>query len=117
MTTGPNDRLTVLPYPILPANLSALPIYSVADNIFMVDDTGGQLTRSPMRMSNAMAASTLQAQDLAVANLIASIQDDGLWPGGTNGGAAFYSASFNYHVPTNGLWLQTLNTDQPSTHL
>ena len=38
MTTGYNGNLTALPYPTLPANLSALPIYSVAGNAFIVND-------------------------------------------------------------------------------
>jgi hypothetical protein len=41
VTPGRNGSLTALPYPFLPANLSALPIYSVAGSAFLVDETGG----------------------------------------------------------------------------
>jgi len=109
IAAGQNGNLTALPYPNLPARLSAAPVYSVSGNVFIVDDSGAQLTRSPMRMSSAMAASVVTRQASTVANFIANMQGDGLSPGGTNNGAGFYSDSFNYHVPTNGLWLEIEN--------
>jgi hypothetical protein len=121
IAAGQNGNLTALPYPNLPASLSAAPVYSVSGNVFIVDDSGAQLTRSPMRMSSAMAASVVTRQASTVANLIATMQADSLSPGGgsgTNSGTGFYSDSFNYQVPTNGLWLETyLNADQTNLWL
>ena len=109
MMPGPNGNLTALPYPSLPASLSASPIYSVTASTFLVDASGGQVfsSSSGARMSRAQVASAVQAQASTVAGLIATMQADGLSPGsgsGTNSGAEFYSDSFNYQVPTNGLW-------------
>ena len=76
LTTGRNGSLTALPYPFLPANLSALPIYSVAGSAFLVDETGGQVLprSSGTRMSSAMISSTLTLQSQEVANLIEQAQ-------------------------------------------
>jgi len=75
MTPGPRGNLTALPYPSLPASMDALPIYSVANGIFIVDNTGGQLVPSSVgRLSTALAASTAHAQAQIVANLIEQIQ-------------------------------------------
>jgi hypothetical protein len=129
MMPGPNGKLTALPYPTLPASLSDLPTYSVTGNTFIVDDTGGNTlaagnASSTMRRgaatSSAMMASTLQAQANTVADLIEQIQTSGLYPpgGGTNGSGGFYSDSFNYPLPTNGLWLETyLNADRTNLWL
>lgn len=119
MSAGQNGNITALPYPTLPPGLSSAPVYSVSGNVFIVDDSGSQLLpSSTRRMSSVQAASAVQAQSLAVASLIATMQADSLSPGngsGTNSGAGFYSDSFNYHVPTNGLWLENLHND--STNL
>lgn len=74
MIAGPNGRLMALPYPMLPPDLSDLPTYSVVDNIFIVDDTGGQLLPSSVgRMSSAQASSIMQTQATTMANLIGRI--------------------------------------------
>ena len=75
MLAGPNGRLMALPYPILPPDLSVLPIYSVAGNAFIVDDTGGQISpSSARRMGSARAASIAQTQAATMAALIDQIQ-------------------------------------------
>ncbi len=101
MKTGADGDLTGPPYPFLPPKLSALPIYSVTNNIFIVDDTGGQLAPpSARRMSTAQAASAMQAQADTMANLIGQI---------------LYPAAFGGFQPnalmfdTNGLWLEASN--------
>jgi hypothetical protein len=110
MMAGPNGNLAALPYPSLPPSLSALPVFSVTANAFLVDDTGGQVfSRSTStRMSRAQVASAVHEQADTVAGLIANMQGDGPSPG-TNGGAGYYSDSFNYQLPTNGLWLEIEN--------
>lgn len=40
---GVDGNVAAVPYPGLPPNLSALPVYSVVSNVFLVDDTGGQI--------------------------------------------------------------------------
>jgi len=71
MTTSPNGRLTALPYPALPSDLSALPAYSVAGNIYILDDTGGKIvSSSAQRMNNAQAAAIAQAQAETMAGLL-----------------------------------------------
>jgi hypothetical protein len=106
MTAGYNGNLTALPYPTLPANLSALPIYSVAGNAFIVDDTGGQLApSSARRMNSVQAASTLQAQVQTVAGLIERIQ----MAGSDENNQAYQPNGFTSMIDTNGLWLEASN--------
>jgi len=106
MTAGYNGNLTALPYPTLPANLSALPIYSVAGNAFIVDDTGGQLApSSARRMNSVQAASTLQAQVQTVAGLIERIQ----MAGSDENNQAYQPNGVNSMIDTNGLWLVASN--------
>ena len=93
----------------------------MADDIFLVDDTGGNTlaaggmsggTRRGAATTSAMMASTLQAQANTVASLIEQIQFSGIYSpgGGTNGSGGFQS---NYTPPNYGtnLWLETLNAD------
>ncbi len=106
MTAGSNGHLMALPYPTLPANLSALPIYSVAGNIFMVDDTGGQLaSSSARRMNSVQAASTLQAQVQTVAGLIERIQ----MAGSDENNQSFQPNGVTSMIDTNRLWLEASN--------
>jgi hypothetical protein len=109
MTVGPGGRLTMLPYPFLPPDLSALPIYAVAGNRFIVDDTGGQLApASAGRMSDVKAASIAQTQSQSMADFLELI----LFPpfpggGGTN---EEYQPSYTpLSFDTNGLWLEASN--------
>jgi hypothetical protein len=76
MAIGSNGQITEWPYPSLPATLSALPIYALTNNIFIVDDTGGEISPlSTERMSSTQAASTVQTQAQTVENLIELIQN------------------------------------------
>jgi len=126
---------TILPYPCPPLDPS-LPIYAidaVADGQFLVDGTVGNQatmnTAQAVRLTGNSTLAALEAQATAVVNLMAQIQtvavnqqmqtmlratgmavpsfsDSGYGGSGTNG---FYSDSFNYHLPTNGLWLEITN--------
>ncbi len=104
VSPGPNGRLQTLPYPILPPNLSNLPTYAVVGNIFLVDDTGGQIMPvSAAQMPSAQTASTVQAQAQTVADLIEQIQT------ATNGDTQpLQPDGLNLRVITNGLWLEIL---------
>ncbi len=105
VTPGFNGRLQMLPYPSLPPDLSNLPTYAVAGNIFLVDDTAGQIMpMSARRMSSAQAVSTVQSQAQSVAGLIDQIQfplDGGNQP--------FQPNAPTPMVFTNGLWLAFSN--------
>jgi hypothetical protein len=113
VTPGRNDSLMALPYPCLPTNLSALPIYSVTANTFLVDASGsdalvaGNAGSTMRRRAAATTASTLMMQADTVASLIEQIQTSGINPldvgGDTNGGFQFngFTSSFD----TNGMWL------------
>jgi len=107
MTTSPDGRLTALPYPALPSDLSTLPAYSVAGNIYILDDTGGQLSpSSARRMSSTQAAAIAQAQAETMADLIGQI----LSPG-TNGGGGFQYNDYHLSIDTNGLWIEAFRTN------
>jgi hypothetical protein len=128
---GYGGGVTALPYPCMPGTSDNLPVYAITGNSFLVDDTGGQVlaSGSPLatQTGRAMMTSVLETQANTVANLIAQIQGatvntgsgmlvmDASSPmipgggGGTNSDGGFYSDSFNYTVPTNGLWLQITN--------
>ena len=106
VTTGFDGRLQPLPYPTLPPELSNLPMWSVGPagaNIFLVDDTGGQIMPPAAgRMNRAQAAATVQAQAQDVAGLIGQLQ----FPTTTN---VFEPKSPPRMVFSNGLWLDFTN--------
>ncbi len=126
MVPGYGGNLTALPYPCMPGSPEGLPVYDITGNIFLVDDTGGQVlaSGSPLatQASRAMITSALETQANTVLNLIEQIQgtavnqqmmamgmdvpsfDSGGGGGGTNG---FYSDSFNFN-PNYGtnLWIR-----------
>jgi hypothetical protein len=104
MTNSLDGDLMALPYPELPSDLSALPIYSVIGNEFIVDDTGGQISTSAGWMSSAQATSAAQAQAATTAALIDLIQTS------TNGGNQLFQPN-NLMIDTNGLWLEASNED------
>jgi len=104
MTIGPSGDLIESPDPFLPASLSALPIYSVTGNIYMVDDTGGQISPSSAgRMSSAQATATAQTQAESMADLIDLIQTS------TNESNQSFQSDFSPMLDTNGLWLEASN--------
>jgi hypothetical protein len=104
MTNSLDGELMALPYPELPSDLSALPIYSVIGNEFIVDDTGGQISASAGWMSSAQATSAAQAQAATTAALIDLIQTS------TNGGNQLFQPN-SLMIDTNGLWLEASNED------
>jgi hypothetical protein len=112
-TIDPNGGLTTLPYPILPNDLSDLPTYLITNDIYIVDDTAGQISSSSTeRMSSAEATSTVQAQSQIVANLIEMIQNPPTPStnsdnGGTN--QSFVPNGSASPIDTNGLWLEASN--------
>ena len=105
MKTSSDGNLIGPPYPFLPPGLSALPTFLVTNNIFIVDDTGGQLMPSSAgRMSSAQAASTMQAQAKTMAALIGRI----LYPAADE---EFQPNGFTPMFDTSGLWLEASNED------
>jgi hypothetical protein len=105
MTIDPDGDLKESPDPFLPPDLSTLPIYLVTGDIFIVDDTGGQLAPASVgRMSTTQAASAVQAQAEDVANLIEQIQAS------TNSGDQSFQPNYTpLSFDTNGLWLEASN--------
>ncbi|HEX3856816.1 MAG TPA: Ig-like domain-containing protein [Verrucomicrobiae bacterium] len=103
MTIGSDGELIESPDPFLPPSLSALPIYSVSGDKFIVDDTGGLLMpSSAKRMSSVQAASTAQSQTETMADLIGQIQNP-------DTDDSFQPNSFTSMLDTNGLWLEASN--------
>jgi hypothetical protein len=107
MTVDSDGNLVESPYPMLPDSLSTLPIYSLTNDIYMVDNTGGQLMlSSSRRMSAAQAASTAQTQAATTASLIEQIispADD------TDTNSSYQPDGQTYSFDTNGLWLESIN--------
>jgi hypothetical protein len=126
-----------VPTPCPPQNDLTAPIYQLAAGQFLVDQTGGQIPAIPRRFgmqaqtTSGTAISGLDMEADTVMNLILRVQttaanaqmgmmsramgmnsgppgfgDTGDGGDGTND---FYSDSFNYKVPTNGLWLEITN--------
>ena len=60
------------PSPCPPGNLSDFPVYQMADGIYLVDETGGQVTTNEV---NTTIESALAAEADAVTGLINQIQD------------------------------------------
>jgi hypothetical protein len=103
-----------------------VPVYQMASGQFLVDETGGKVAVNPRRFglraqaTGDTTASALEAQANTVVSLISQVQTaaanqqmlamglDVPSPGGGGGGGTngFYSDSFNYTHPTNGLWLE-----------
>jgi len=107
MTISPNGNLASVPFPFLPPNLSDVPIYSVTNDTFIVDDTGGELAPSSAgRMSDEQAASTAETQSHSMANLLEQILYPPI-PGGDSGGTnePIQPAGMIPTFDTNGLWL------------
>jgi hypothetical protein len=105
MKTSSDGNLIGSPYPFLPSGLSAMPTYWVTNDIFIVDDTGGLLLpSSAARLSNAQAASTMQAQASTMVNLIGRIQNP-------PADEEFQPDGFVPMFDTSGLWLEASNED------
>lgn len=74
----------------VPGNFYNLPVWSLGDNCYLLDDLEG----------DAQAASSPGGR----------AKDDGLWPGDGGGGGTnlAQTANSSYVIPTNGLWMQIL---------
>ncbi len=115
---GYGGNVTALPYPCMPGASAGLPVYDIMGNIFLVDDTGGQVLASGRpfgaQASSTMIFSTLELQANTVVNLIDMVQGTQLQSlsggmmmnGSSSDNGGFYSDSFNYTPPTNFLWLE-----------
>jgi len=132
---GYAGNVTALPYPCMPGAPAGLPVYDITGNIFLVDDTGGQVFAgrrlAGTQASSAMITSALELQANTLVNLIswiqgaaASQQMQGMdvpspgGGGGTNSGGGFYSDSFQPPVyTTNDLWLQMVGTTNNGTSI
>jgi hypothetical protein len=114
-----------------------VPVYQMASGQFLVDETGGQVAVNPRRFgmqaqaTGGTAVSGLETEAATVLNLIERVQTTAAneqmrtmsramdmnvpSPGGDGGGnggggtSGFYSDSFNYTLPTNGLFLTLTN--------
>ena len=83
------------PWPPLPGNPNGLPVWNLGDGIYLLNDE--QVDYSMPLMSSRMAGGGMMAANGPMP------------PGAGNGGNGtngFYSVSFNYTLPTNGLWLE-----------
>lgn len=104
-----------------------LPIYFMANQQFLVDETGGQVILNNRLGASSTVESALEAQANSVVNLITRIQGTAMNQqmristgmslnvpsfndtGNGDGSPGFYSDSFFYTPPTNGLWLEITN--------
>ena len=114
------------PFPFLPVQYWNCHAWEMADGIYLVDATGGQVPILPLRLAReAMTANAVQsaqlaveAQGNAVANLIGQVQDAEFM----QAAAAMFgfdmrmldsgsesSANFAYSFDTNALWLEITN--------
>jgi len=114
------------PFPFLPVQYWNCHAWEMADGIYLVDATGGQVPVLPLRLAReAMTANAVQsaqvaveAQGNAVANLIGQVQDAEFM----QAAAAMFgfdmrmldsgsesSANFAYSFDTNALWLEITN--------
>ncbi len=113
MTVDSDGGLIESPYPALPPDLLTLPIYSVTNDIYMVDDTGGQLAPASARMSSAQATSIARTQSLTMASLIDEIQLDG--SDGTN---QTFELDYALRVyGSNDLWLSIYSVTNGISHI
>ncbi len=114
MTVDSDGELIESPYPALPPDLLTLPIYSVTNDIYMVDDSGGQLApASAGRLSSAQATSIARTQALTMASLIDEIQLDG--SDGTNQPFELDYALRVYG--SNDLWLSIYSVTNGISHI
>jgi hypothetical protein len=125
----------VLPYGIMaplpcPPIDQTLPIFSITDNIFLVDATGGQVTVNPRQLrtmqltqtaTSDIVASALDAQATAIVNLINQVQTATAnqqmrtmamamgvpMPGGDGGTNSYTPAGASFSIPDYGtnLWI------------
>jgi hypothetical protein len=130
-----------VPAPCLPLDLSGA-IYQIAENQFLVDETGGQVVVNTPRFglqaqaTSSTVASAVTLQVDALVNLIAQIQttaantssgmqamdvSDPPSPGDgsdTNSDGGYYSSGFQAQVfTTNELWLQIVGTTNTGTSI
>lgn len=114
------------PFPCLPVQYWNCQAWQMADGIYLVDATGGQVPQAPRLMARqSMTTSTvdsvqaaIDAQGNAVANLIEQVQDAqfmretaamfGMDAPMLDSGTE-YSANFTYSFDTNALWLEITN--------
>ena len=59
LQAGANGQVTSIPFPFLPPNDSSLPIYLVANNLYLVDETGSALASASVMGRHSMDSSAL----------------------------------------------------------
>jgi len=94
------------PWPPLPGNPNGLPVWNLGDGVYLLNDE--QVDYSMPLISSRMAGGGMMA---ANGPMPPGAGDGG---DGTNG---FYSDSFNYTLPTNGLWLTLTNISNGFAYL
>ena len=116
---GNRGNLNAVPWPFLPANVPVSAVYSVTNNVFIVDASGGtalvagNASGMMRRSAAATPASIVTMQANTVANLIGNI----LFPAGdANDGGMRYNGS-QMTIDTNKLWLEIFNDNSSTTNL
>ena len=127
------------PLPCAPQDLSQ-PIYAITDDIFLVDQTGGQVNMSPRRLGGMQAMSAMSSTTMvtaavdrlgnAVADLIERIQGTQYMqamamslgmnipmPGGGGDGGNYTNSFVGIQIDTNGLWLEITNVSNGWSYL
>ena len=87
-TIDANNGLIMLPpYPMLPTNMMDLPTFLITNDIYLSDNTKGQLSSSSTEfMSSSEASSAVLKQAQTVGSLIEMLESPPLPPGGGGGG-------------------------------
>jgi hypothetical protein len=85
-TINSNSGLIALPpYPMLPTNMTDLPAFLVTNDIFILDNTKGQLTSSTETMTSDAATAAVKEQAQTVESLIETIETPPIPNGGPEG--------------------------------
>jgi hypothetical protein len=106
-----NGGLTALPWPFYPTNLADPSIYSITNQIFLVDTSDGKLSTSDAPMDSEDAAATAQAQAQSMATLIENIENPPTPPGAGGDGTNGYGTPHPQGIQINpdGLYIMATN--------
>jgi len=88
---------TAQPWPPLPVNSRQVPVWDMGDGVYLMADEQVDYSVAPLSLMSLRMANGMRT----------SADGFNLPPGGD-----FYSDSFNYTMPTNGLWLQMVSASQ-----
>jgi hypothetical protein len=111
-TLNSNSIITLPPYPMLPTNMMDLPAFYVTNDIYILDDTKGQLSSSSERMSSDAATAAVQEQSQSIANLIEMAETPPVPNGGPEGNTnnpTYYPNDLPPISDTTNMWLLATN--------